>query len=66
LSDNTRWWPTTPVVEEVLEQALTEFDRQKRDGWHLIEVEVKAGVDEEGRTIWQDARYLETECPIQN
>jgi hypothetical protein len=66
VEDERCWWPEVPVAHRALEQAITELDRQKRDGWHLIDVQLKAGVDECGRIIWQDAKYLETECPTQN
>lgn len=42
--------PSTPVAHEALEQAATELDRQKRDGWHLIPKVV------DGKPV----RYLET------
>lgn len=52
--------PCTPVAAEALEQALTELDRQRRDGWHLIDIEVRVGEDERGRPIMRAAKYLET------
>lgn len=43
------------VVQEVVEQAREEFERQQRDGWHLIEVTFQT---EDGEL---DAYYLDTE-----
>lgn len=54
--------PSTPVVTEALEQAATEFDRQRCDGWHLIDVEEKVGEDEFGKPIMRPLCYLETDC----
>jgi len=52
--------PSTPVIAEVLEQAVTELDRQQRDGWHLVDIEERVGEDEFGRPVMMAARYLET------
>lgn len=52
--------PSTPVAHEALEQAITELDRQKRDGWHLIDIEERVGEDEFGKPVMKAARYLET------
>lgn len=52
--------PSTPVITEVVEQAATELDQQKRDGWHLIDIEERVGEDEFGRPVLKAARYLET------
>lgn len=52
--------PSTPVITEVVEQAATELDQQKRDGWHLIDIEIRVGEDDRGRPIMRAAKYLET------
>lgn len=52
--------PVTLVILDVLEQALTEFARQKRDGWHLVDVVEFDWVD--GERIEREAQYLETDC----
>ena len=54
--------PSTPVIAEVLEQAVTELDRQKRDGWHLIPITMFEE-DADGQPIQRDYRYLETDQP---
>lgn len=52
--------PVTPVILEVLEQAVTEFAQQKRDGWHLVDIVEFEWVD--GVRFEREALYLETEC----
>lgn len=53
--------PSTPVISEVLEQAATELDRQRREGWHLIDISMVETVD--GELVERDYRYLETNAP---
>jgi hypothetical protein len=50
--------PSTPVAAEALEQAVAELDRQKRDGWHLIQITEVEIID--GVRVERDAQYLET------
>jgi hypothetical protein len=38
-----------------------ELDRQRRDGWHLVDVTIVEYVD--GERVETDARYLETGAP---
>lgn len=47
--------PRMTVAQQVTEQAHAEFERQRRDGWHLIEVTFQT---EEGEL---DAYYLDTD-----
>lgn len=68
-ADLLRWtdeqrnlWPAVPARVAAMEQAMSEFERQARDGWHLVDVEMKDGVDEFEQPIWKAYRYLETEA----
>jgi len=52
------FFPARPVLSEVLEHCVTEFDRQAQLGAHIIDITMVEAVD--GHLVEKDFQYLET------